>query len=94
MLVRQEDVTAAVALQTSSQQLALVAGPALAGILIASIGLSAVYTIDVATFAVAFVAAVLLPALPPTGGGTRMGLRSMTEGFRHLRGRGSCRPPT
>jgi MFS family permease len=86
MLVRQEDVTAAVALQTSSQQLALVAGPALAGILIASIGLSAVYTIDVATFAVAFVAAVLLPALPPTGGGTRMGLRSMTEGFRHLRG--------
>ena len=47
--------------------------------------MSAVYGIDVATFAVALVAAVLLPALVPSGGGTPLGLRSMTEGFRHLR---------
>jgi MFS family permease len=86
MLVEERDVTAAVALQTSIQQLALVAGPALAGVLIATIGLSAVYGIDVATYAVALVAALLLPALVPSGGGTPMGLRSMTEGFRHLRG--------
>ncbi len=85
MLVDEEDVTAAIALQTMIQQLALVAGPALAGVLIAAIGLSAVYGIDVATFAVALVAAVLLPALVPSGGGTPMGLRSMAEGFRHLR---------
>jgi Transmembrane secretion effector len=77
-------VTAAIALQTTIQQLALVAGPALAGVLIATIGLSAVYGIDVATFAVALVAALLLPALVPAGGGTPMGLRSMAEGFRHL----------
>ena len=86
MIVGQEDVTSAIALQTSVAQLALVAGPALAGVLIATIGLSAVYGIDVATFAVALVAALLLPALVPSGGGTPMGLRSMTEGFRHLRG--------
>jgi predicted MFS family arabinose efflux permease len=86
MLVAEQDVTAAIALQTTIQQLALVAGPALAGVLIATIGLSAVYAIDVATFAVALVAALLLPALVPSGGGTPMGLRSMTEGFRHLRG--------
>ena len=85
MLVGPEDVTAAMALQTTIQQLALVAGPALAGVLIATLGLSAVYGIDVATFAVALVAAVLLPALVPAGGGTPMGLRSMAEGFRHLR---------
>lgn len=85
MLVDAPDVTAAIALQTTIQQLALVAGPALAGILIATIGLSAVYGIDVATFAVALAAALLLPALVPSGGGTPMGLRSMTEGFRHLR---------
>jgi predicted MFS family arabinose efflux permease len=85
MLVAAPDVTAAIALQTTIQQLALVAGPALAGILIATIGLSAVYGIDVATFAAALVAALLLPALIPSGGGTPMGLRSMTEGFRHLR---------
>jgi predicted MFS family arabinose efflux permease len=86
MLVEPGDVTAAIALQTSIQQLALVAGPALAGVLIATIGLSAVFAIDVASYAVALVAALLLPALVPTGGGTPMGLRSMTEGFRHLRG--------
>jgi MFS family permease len=85
MLVAEEDVTAAIALQTSIQQLALVAGPALAGVLIATIGLGAVYAIDVATFAVALVAALLLPALLPEGGGTPMGMRSLTEGFAHLR---------
>ncbi len=85
MLVDGPDVTAAIALQTTIQQLALVAGPALAGVLIAAAGLGAVYGIDVATFAAALVAVLLLPALVPSGGGTPMGLRSMTEGFRHLR---------
>jgi len=85
MLVEAPDVTAAIALQTTIQQLALVAGPALGGVLIATIGLSAVYGIDVTTFAVALLAAVLLPALVPSGGGTPMGFRSMAEGFRHLR---------
>ncbi|HEY7948802.1 MAG TPA: MFS transporter [Acidimicrobiales bacterium] len=86
MIVDEEDVTAAIALQTTIQSLAFVAGPALAGVLIATIGLNAVYGIDVATYAVALVAALLLPALVPSGGGTPMGFRSMTEGFRHLRG--------
>ena len=85
MLVDDQDVTAAIALQTTIQQLALVAGPALAGVLISTIGLGAVFGIDVATFAAALMAALLLPALIPSGGGTPMGLRSMTEGFRHLR---------
>jgi MFS family permease len=84
MLVDGPDVTAAIALQTAIQQLALVAGPALAGVLITTIGLSAVFGIDVATFAVALIAALLLPALVPSGGGTPMGIRSMAEGFRHL----------
>ena len=86
MLVATDDVTAAIALQTTIQQLALVAGPALAGVLIATIGLSAVYGIDVASYGVALIAALLLPSLVPAGGGTPMGLRSMTEGFAHLRG--------
>jgi len=86
MLVGSADVTDAVALQTSVLQLALVVGPALGGVLIAAIGLAAVYVIDVATFGVALVAVLLLPALVPDGGGTPMGLRSMAEGFRHLRG--------
>src|SRR4029077_5413640 len=66
MLVGEQDVTAAIALPNSSKQVALVSGPALAGVLIATSGLSAVYGIDVATFAVAFLAAALLPALMPS----------------------------
>jgi predicted MFS family arabinose efflux permease len=86
MLVPPEDVTNAIALQTMIQQLALVVGPAVAGLAIAEIGLSAVFGIDVATFGVALVVAVLLPSLVPKGGGTPMGLKSMADGFRHLRG--------
>jgi MFS family permease len=86
LLVGGQDLTPAVALQTAGQQLALVAGPALAGVLIAAIGLSAVYGIDVTTFGVALLAALLLPSLVPTGGGRPLGLRSMAEGFAHLRG--------
>jgi len=84
MLVDPVDVTAAIALQTTIQQLALVAGPALAGVLIATVGLGAVYGIDMGTYGVALVAALFLPALVPAGGGTPMGFRSMAEGFRHL----------
>src|ERR1700680_1593107 len=53
MLAEEKDVTAAIALQTAIQQLALVAGPALAGVLIATVGLSAVFGIDATTFVVA-----------------------------------------
>jgi len=86
MLVDDADVTSAIALQTLVQQVALVAGPALAGVCIGTIGLGAVYGVDVGTFAVALVAAAQLPLLMPSGGGTPTGLRSMADGLRHLRG--------
>ena len=43
MLVAEEDVTAAVTLQTTTMALAMVVGPALGRLLIATLGLSAVY---------------------------------------------------
>ena len=86
MLVDHDDVDAAVALQTTTMGLALVVGPAVGGLLIAAFGLSAVYLIDVSSFAVSLGAILLLPSLVPSGGGTPMGMRSMAEGFRHLRG--------
>jgi MFS family permease len=85
VLVGDDDLVPAVALQTSIQQVGLVAGPALGGVLIATVGLSAVYGIDVASFGVALVAAALLPRLEPAGGGTPAGLRSMAEGVSFLR---------
>ncbi len=86
MLVSDRDVRAAVALQTTTMALAMVVGPALGGLLIAGLGLSTVYLLDVASFGVSLTAILLLPRLVPAGGGTPMGFRSMTEGFRHLRG--------
>ena len=86
VLVADDDVTAAVTLQTTTMGLAMVVGPALAGVLIARLGLTTVYLIDVGTFALSLVTVLLLPPLVPSGGGTPMGLRSMTDGFRHLKG--------
>jgi MFS family permease len=85
MLVSDEDVTAAVTLQTTTMALSTVVGPAVGGVLIARLGLTPVYLIDVATYAVSL-SVLLLPRLVPSGGGTPMGLRSMAEGFRHLKG--------
>jgi MFS family permease len=68
-------------------QVGSVVGPALAGVLLAGVGLATVYAIDVATFLVALVAISRLPALPPVGGGTKAGLGSIVEGLRFLRGR-------
>jgi len=85
MLVPDDEVHAAVALQTTTMGLAMVVGPAVGGLLIAAVGLSAVYLIDVASYGVSLVAVLLLPRLVPTGGGTPMGIRSMAEGFRHLK---------
>jgi len=85
MIVGREDITGAVALQTMVQQLSFVAGPALAGVLIATIGLGPVYLLDVASFGVALVVVLFLPPLLPSGGGTPLGVRSMAEGLRYLR---------
>jgi len=68
-------------------QLSLVIGPALGGLLLARWGVTAVYWIDVASFAAAVAVSLALPALPPEGTGTKFGLRSIAEGFRYLRGR-------
>ena len=68
-------------------QTAGVAGPALAGLVIAGVGIRGAYWIDVATFAVAFVAVAMLQPLPPVGGGRKAGLRSIAEGFAFLKGR-------
>jgi len=86
VLVSAEDVTAAVTLQTTTMALSMVVGPAVGGILIARLGLSTVYLIDVATYAVSLTVVLLLPRLVPSGGGTPMGFRSMAQGFRHLKG--------
>jgi MFS family permease len=83
-LVTIADVPAALAVQSAAMQVMSVVGPAAAGLLIASAGFGLVYGLDVASFAVAFAAVVLLPALPPDGGGQPPGLASLIGGVRYL----------
>jgi MFS family permease len=68
-------------------QVAQVAGPAIAGLLLAQVSIASVYWIDTATFAVSLLAVVSLPHLRPPGGGRRFGLESMAEGLRYHKGK-------
>jgi MFS family permease len=61
-----------------------VAGPPLAGLLIAAAGLSAVYAIGMASFAATVVALWGLPPMPPHPDADRPGIRSIVEGFRFV----------
>ncbi|MES1246233.1 MAG: MFS transporter [Actinomycetota bacterium] len=66
--------------------LASVAGPALAGVIIAASGVVTAYAIDVATFFATLAAVWLLPSLVPEGGeDARPSLRSIVDGFRFVR---------
>jgi ENTS family enterobactin (siderophore) exporter len=84
-LVRPDQLAAAAALGAMSGQLGNLGGPALAGALIAGPGLASCYGIDAACFVVFGLTAWFIRPLPPTVKAGRPGLRSMAEGFRHVR---------
>jgi MFS family permease len=85
-LVGRRDVPAANAVFQALFQLGLVAGPTVAGLLLAGTGIRIVYWADAASFGVAF-AAIALIAPQPAGREHGERLPSVTEGFRYLRGR-------
>jgi MFS family permease len=84
-LVGDDQIASAAAVQGIYSSFGHVGGPALGGILIASVGLTATYAIDVVTFAGSLIAAVLLPKMPPIQEVARPGLRAIAEGFRLVR---------
>jgi len=84
-LVPDELFPAASNLNNLLSNLGAVAGPALAGVLIATVGLQWAYAVDVASFAAPISAVWLLPSIRPEGGGERASLRSIVEGLRYVR---------
>src|SRR5207248_3400599 len=84
-LVRRDQIPAAAALNQTGYQFGSVAGPALAGVVIGSVSLSAAYWIDVVTFTIALMALLRLPPLLPHDGGTKAGFGSIMEGLRYAR---------
>jgi predicted MFS family arabinose efflux permease len=88
-LVRRSEVSTANAIFQALFQFGTVAGPALAGLLLAGAGVRFVYWLDVAGFGVAWLAVFLISPQPaPLGEGAhRPGLRSILEGLAFVRGR-------
>ena len=83
-LVEPDQLPAAAALEGVYGNFGAVAGPAVAGVLIASVGLVNTYLIDVATFAASLWSLWALPALPPAQDADRPSLRSIFDGFRYI----------
>ena len=64
-LVPREELAAASALDGFRGNAGQIAGPALAGVLIATVGLGATYAVDAATFLVSLAALARMRAVPP-----------------------------
>jgi len=84
-LVGAEKLAAASALNSTAGQLGQLGGPAIAGVLIAGPGLASCYAIDAACFALFALAMIGMRPMPPTTRAQRPGLKSLAEGFRHVR---------
>ena len=86
-LVPDEEVPAAIAIESVYESLSAVAGPAVGGLLIAVVGVPWTYGIDCASYAASILAIRALPKLPPLVAVDRPSLRSIVDGFRFLKGR-------
>jgi MFS family permease len=78
-----ERLPAAAALSQLSFQVALIAAPLLAGVLIAAAGLEAAYGLDALTFLAVLYSVRRLPPMPPEGGGSAFGVKSVVEGLKY-----------
>ena len=86
-LVGRARLPAALALNQTLGNVFKAVGPAVAGILIAGAGLTVTYAVEAACFLAGSFMIAQIGALPPAGGGTRPGFRSIVEGLRFLKSR-------
>jgi MFS family permease len=86
-LVTPEQMPAAAALNSLRGSIAMIGGPALGGFLVATIGPTSTYFIDLVTFAVSLVALWMMQAIPPPDEASRPSLRSIIEGLSYARSR-------
>ncbi|WP_136052147.1 MFS transporter [Microbacterium sp. K36] len=90
-LIPRRMLAAASALNGVAFGLTVMAGPALAGLLVALTGYGWTYTIDVVLMLSMFLGLWTLPALRPEGDIVRPGLASLVDGWRFLRRAGNIR---
>jgi MFS family permease len=86
-LVAKDEIPAVAALSTFRGSVGMIAGPALGGLLIASLGLPATYGADALSYLIALACLALIRAVPPAERGERPTLAAVAEGFRYARSR-------
>jgi len=86
-LVHRRQLVAAYASMQVVDQVGMVLGPALSGLLIAAVGLQWVYGLDAISYVLMASAMFCLSATPRPRGGRRPARGSVLEGLRYLRGR-------
>jgi hypothetical protein len=77
---------AGLALNLMALPVALIAGPALAGLITAAGGLQLCYVVDAVSFGASLYGVARLPAMPPQGTGPDRGLRAVGAGLRFIFG--------
>jgi len=82
-LVERDELIAAGALTSFRMTLGGIAGPALGGVLLATVGLAPTYAVDTATFIVSLAALRMMRAVPPPPEAERPSLRRIAEGVRY-----------
>jgi len=84
-LVPREDLAPALAIYNSQRHVATIAGPAVAGVMIALSGPAICYAIDAASWLIMFTAVVAIRTPLPEGGGRRaVSFESLRAGFRFV----------
>jgi MFS family permease len=92
-LVPRQDLAQALALQGTQRYVPMIAGPSLAGIVLAFFGPAACYTVDALSWLAMLSALLLLKTKIPEGGGLRaVSLRSLKEGIGFVWGHGIILP--
>ena len=86
-LVERDELPAASAVSGFLGTAGMIGGPALGGVLIATVGLSSTFAFDIATFAVSLLALRLMRAVPPPPDAKRPSFRGVLEGLRYARRR-------
>lgn len=86
-VVDRSDLPAAIALSNARMQFCIIAGPALGGVVIAGLGLSAAYAIDLASFAASLLALLAMRASPAPVDAAPASLRTVVAGWRYARSR-------
>jgi len=86
-LLPRDELMAAAALNSFRGSFIMIVGPAIGGVLIASMGLAFAYAMDVLSYVLALGCIVMIRHTAPPEGAERPTLESIKEGFRYARSR-------